>query len=128
MNGIKESNIIYIYTSLFQEGIAKSLLAEFNLGCRGSDLDHKYRIYVATFLGFGGNSARKRYEKTLLTNATTLLVSNDHDKLKGANHVKTGNDSLAPLTHSNNVNQPADSIINNNGPLPTYTAEYPLTS
>ena len=53
-----------------QEEVAKSLLAEFNLGCRGSDVDHKYRIYVATFLGFGGNEAWKRYEKSLLASAT----------------------------------------------------------
>ena len=52
-----------------QEDVAKNLLAEFNLGCRGSDVDHKYRIYVATFLGFGGNEARARYEKLLIASA-----------------------------------------------------------
>ncbi len=90
-------------------------------------MDHKYRIYVATFLGFGGNSARKRYEKLLLTNATSLLVSKDHDNVKGANK-KSGNVTLTPLSN-NYVNHPPDSIMNNNKlPPPTYTAEYPLTS
>lgn len=30
---------------------------------------HVYRVYVTTFLGFGGNMARQRYEDALL-NAT----------------------------------------------------------
>ncbi len=51
---------------VLQEDVAKNLLAEFNLGCQGSDVEHKYRIYVATFLGFGGNSARRRYEESLI--------------------------------------------------------------
>ena len=36
--------------------------AELNLGCSERDASHVYRIYVATFLGFGGNVARTRYE------------------------------------------------------------------
>ncbi|XP_069774072.1 ectonucleoside triphosphate diphosphohydrolase 4 isoform X3 [Narcine bancroftii] len=55
------------------EEVAKSLLAEFNLGCDAHHTEHVYRVYVTTFLGFGGNAARQRYEeqivyKTTLTN------------------------------------------------------------
>ncbi|CAH1784625.1 unnamed protein product [Owenia fusiformis] len=48
--------------------ISKSLLAEFNLGCQDSDIDHTYRVYVTTFLGYGANAARSRYEKMLVNN------------------------------------------------------------
>ncbi|KAK0070415.1 ectonucleoside triphosphate diphosphohydrolase 7 [Biomphalaria pfeifferi] len=46
--------------------IPASLLSEFNLGCQDSDEDHKYNIYVTTFLGYGANAARKTYETMLL--------------------------------------------------------------
>ncbi|XP_069774077.1 ectonucleoside triphosphate diphosphohydrolase 4 isoform X7 [Narcine bancroftii] len=61
------------FASSQQEEVAKSLLAEFNLGCDAHHTEHVYRVYVTTFLGFGGNAARQRYEeqivyKTTLTN------------------------------------------------------------
>ncbi|XP_006140733.1 ectonucleoside triphosphate diphosphohydrolase 4 isoform X1 [Tupaia chinensis] len=51
-----------------QEEIAKNLLAEFNLGCDVHRTEHVYRVYVATFLGFGGNAARQRYEDRIFAN------------------------------------------------------------
>ncbi|XP_077417544.1 ectonucleoside triphosphate diphosphohydrolase 4 isoform X2 [Vanacampus margaritifer] len=53
------------------EEMAKNLLAEFNLGCDAHQTDHVYRVYVSTFLGFGGNAARQRYEDNLIKNTTT---------------------------------------------------------
>ncbi|XP_057243948.1 ectonucleoside triphosphate diphosphohydrolase 4-like [Malurus melanocephalus] len=53
------------------EEVAKNLLAEFNLGCDAHQTEHVYRVYVATFLGFGGNAARQRYQESLA--ASTLL-------------------------------------------------------
>ncbi|XP_015244645.1 PREDICTED: ectonucleoside triphosphate diphosphohydrolase 4 isoform X2 [Cyprinodon variegatus] len=50
------------------EEVAKNLLAEFNLGCDAHVTDHVYRVYVSTFLGFGGNAARQRYEESLIRN------------------------------------------------------------
>ncbi|XP_059379824.1 ectonucleoside triphosphate diphosphohydrolase 4-like isoform X2 [Carassius carassius] len=50
------------------EEIAKNLLAEFNLGCDAHRTEHVYRVYVSTFLGFGGNAARQRYEENLIYN------------------------------------------------------------
>lgn len=49
-----------------QEEAAKILLAEFNLGCDVQHTEHVYRVYVTTFLGFGGNFARQRYEDLVL--------------------------------------------------------------
>ncbi|CAH6953856.1 ectonucleoside triphosphate diphosphohydrolase 7 [Phodopus roborovskii] len=49
-----------------QEEEAKILLAEFNLGCDVQHTEHVYRVYVTTFLGFGGNFARQRYEELVL--------------------------------------------------------------
>nr|XP_057927558.1 ectonucleoside triphosphate diphosphohydrolase 4 isoform X2 [Doryrhamphus excisus] len=53
------------------EEIAKNLLAEFNLGCDAHRTDHVYRVYVATFLGFGGNTAHQRYEESLIRSTAT---------------------------------------------------------
>ncbi|KAM4883603.1 ectonucleoside triphosphate diphosphohydrolase 4 isoform 1-T3 [Sylvia borin] len=52
-----------------QEEVAKNLLAEFNLGCDAHQTEHVYRVYVATFLGFGGNAARRRYEQSLFSSS-----------------------------------------------------------
>ncbi|XP_044292295.1 ectonucleoside triphosphate diphosphohydrolase 7 isoform X2 [Varanus komodoensis] len=54
------------FSSPQQEEAAKSLLADFNLGCDVQHTKHVYRVYVNTFLGFGGNIARQRYEELLL--------------------------------------------------------------
>ena len=61
-----------------QEEVAKNLLAEFNLGCTTKDLDHTYRVYVTTFLGYGGNTARKRYEQLLISS----VISNENFNLR----------------------------------------------
>ncbi|XP_062927372.1 ectonucleoside triphosphate diphosphohydrolase 4-like isoform X3 [Mobula hypostoma] len=59
-----------VFDSLKQEEAVKSLLAEFNLGCDVLHTEHVYRVYVTTFLGFGGNYARQRYEDLIFNNAT----------------------------------------------------------
>uniref|UniRef100_UPI00398F80C0 ectonucleoside triphosphate diphosphohydrolase 4-like isoform X2 n=1 Tax=Pristiophorus japonicus TaxID=55135 RepID=UPI00398F80C0 len=59
------------FVSPEQEEAAKSLLAEFNLGCDIQNTEHVYRVYVTTFLGFGGNYARQRYEDLIFNNITT---------------------------------------------------------
>ena len=51
---------------VFQEEAGKCVLAEFNLGCDVEHTKHVYRVYVTTFLGFGGNMARQRYEDQLV--------------------------------------------------------------
>ncbi|XP_060905309.1 ectonucleoside triphosphate diphosphohydrolase 7-like [Labrus mixtus] len=51
-----------------EEEAGKSVLAEFNLGCDVEHTQHVYRVYVTTFLGFGGNMARQRYEDQLVNN------------------------------------------------------------
>uniref|UniRef100_A0A8C4KL57 Ectonucleoside triphosphate diphosphohydrolase 7 n=1 Tax=Dromaius novaehollandiae TaxID=8790 RepID=A0A8C4KL57_DRONO len=66
-----------VFSSPQQEEAAKSLLAEFNLGCDVQHTGHMYRVYVNTFLGFGGNFARQRYED-LVVNQTYV-----HNRLHG---------------------------------------------
>lgn len=51
--------------------MAKNVLAEFNLGCDAHRTEHVYRVYVSTFLGFGGNAARQRYEESIVMNTLT---------------------------------------------------------
>uniref|UniRef100_A0ACB8FAQ8 Ectonucleoside triphosphate diphosphohydrolase 7 n=1 Tax=Sphaerodactylus townsendi TaxID=933632 RepID=A0ACB8FAQ8_9SAUR len=65
------------FSSLQQERAAKSLLADFNLGCDAQHTNHLYRVYVNTFLGFGGNFARQRYEELMLNQTST------HNRLQG---------------------------------------------
>uniref|UniRef100_A0AAV2M354 Ectonucleoside triphosphate diphosphohydrolase 7 n=1 Tax=Knipowitschia caucasica TaxID=637954 RepID=A0AAV2M354_KNICA len=50
-------------------------MAEFNLGCDVEHTEHVYRVYVTTFLGFGGNMARQRYEDQLLNTSSTSSSS-----------------------------------------------------
>nr|XP_056716610.1 ectonucleoside triphosphate diphosphohydrolase 4 isoform X1 [Euleptes europaea] len=59
------------FASSQQEEVAKNLLAEFNLGCDAHQTEHVYRVYVATFLGFGGNAARQRYTDSVF--ASTIF-------------------------------------------------------
>ncbi|XP_020658700.1 ectonucleoside triphosphate diphosphohydrolase 7 [Pogona vitticeps] len=65
------------FSSPQEEEAAKSLLADFNLGCDVQHTKHGYRVYVNTFLGFGGNFARQRYE-ALMLNRTVA-----HNRLRG---------------------------------------------
>uniref|UniRef100_A0A665UGT1 nucleoside-triphosphate phosphatase n=1 Tax=Echeneis naucrates TaxID=173247 RepID=A0A665UGT1_ECHNA len=53
------------------EEVRKSVLAEFNLGCDVEHTQHVYRVYVTTFLGFGGNMAWQRYEDQLVNKTLT---------------------------------------------------------
>ncbi|XP_067156202.1 ectonucleoside triphosphate diphosphohydrolase 7 [Apteryx mantelli] len=69
------------FSSPQQEEAAKSLLAEFNLGCDVQHTGHVYRVYVNTFLGFGGNFARQRYEDLVLNQ--TYAHNRLHDQQTG---------------------------------------------
>ncbi|XP_060698221.1 ectonucleoside triphosphate diphosphohydrolase 4-like [Hemiscyllium ocellatum] len=60
------------FTSPEQEEAAKGLLAEFNLGCDLHHTEHVYRVYVTTFLGFGGNYARQLYEDLIFNNTAAM--------------------------------------------------------
>nr|XP_014015634.1 unnamed protein product [Salmo salar] len=70
------------------EEVAKNVLAEFNLGCDAHRTEHVYRVYVSTFLGFGGNAARQRYEESIVMNTLTK------NKLLGQHVGETGESPL----------------------------------
>ncbi|XP_071210162.1 ectonucleoside triphosphate diphosphohydrolase 4-like [Salvelinus alpinus] len=70
------------------EEVAKNLLAEFNLGCDAHRTEHVYRVYVSTFLGFGGNAARQRYKESIVMNTLTK------NKLLGQHVGETGESPL----------------------------------
>ncbi|XP_020893372.1 ectonucleoside triphosphate diphosphohydrolase 4 isoform X2 [Exaiptasia diaphana] len=50
--------------------VPKDLLSDVNLGCDSHETIHNYRVYVATFLGFGSNAAHHRYIEYVLKNKT----------------------------------------------------------
>lgn len=58
------------------EEVPSSQYSEVNLGCKQSDKNHKYRIYVTTFLGYGANVARKRYEQLLIETELSSVIGN----------------------------------------------------
>ncbi|XP_031160957.1 ectonucleoside triphosphate diphosphohydrolase 4 isoform X1 [Sander lucioperca] len=76
------------FASPQQEEVAKNLLAEFNLGCDAHRTEHVYRVYVSTFLGFGGNAARQRYEESVIKNTAT------RNKLLGQRNGETADSPL----------------------------------
>ena len=81
-----------IFYSRLQADVGHGFSAELNLGCSERDASHVYRIYVATFLGFGGNVARTRYEQLLISQALQRH-ENSSEKVLSDSH------SVAPLDH-----------------------------
>ncbi|XP_069140277.1 ectonucleoside triphosphate diphosphohydrolase 7-like isoform X2 [Argopecten irradians] len=58
-------------------------VVEFNLGCQQNDFDHTYRVYVSTFLGYGANEARDRYEALLTSNADHSNITQKRGETAG---------------------------------------------
>ncbi|XP_028942770.1 ectonucleoside triphosphate diphosphohydrolase 4, partial [Antrostomus carolinensis] len=85
------------------EEVAKNLLAEFNLGCDAHQTEHVYRVYVATFLGFGGNAARQRYEDNLFT--STVLKNRLLGKQMGMTSDSPYLDPCLPLDAQDEIQQ-----------------------
>ncbi|XP_054030785.1 ectonucleoside triphosphate diphosphohydrolase 4 [Dryobates pubescens] len=91
------------FASPQQEEVAKNLLAEFNLGCDAHQTEHIYRVYVATFLGFGGNAARQRYEESLF--ASTVLKNRLLGKQTGLTSDSPYLDPCLPLDAEDEIQQ-----------------------
>uniref|UniRef100_A0A8B9QWM2 Ectonucleoside triphosphate diphosphohydrolase 4 n=1 Tax=Anas platyrhynchos TaxID=8839 RepID=A0A8B9QWM2_ANAPL len=91
------------FASSQQEEVAKNLLAEFNLGCDAHQTEHVYRVYVATFLGFGGNAARQRYEDSLFT--STILKNRLLGKEIGMTSDAPYLDPCLPLDAQDEIHQ-----------------------
>ncbi|NXP11488.1 ENTP4 diphosphohydrolase, partial [Thinocorus orbignyianus] len=91
------------FASSQQEEVAKNLLAEFNLGCDVHQTEHVYRVYVATFLGFGGNAARQRYEDSLFT--STALKNRLLGKQTGLTSDSPCLDPCLPLDAQDEIQQ-----------------------
>ncbi|XP_065507726.1 ectonucleoside triphosphate diphosphohydrolase 4 isoform X1 [Caloenas nicobarica] len=91
------------FASSQQEEVAKNLLAEFNLGCDAHQTEHVYRVYVATFLGFGGNAARQRYEDSLFT--STVLKNRLLGKQTGMSSDLPYLDPCLPLDAQDEIQQ-----------------------
>lgn len=53
----------------------KEMLVELNLGCSAHDEDHKYLLYVKTFLGLGANVAHESYLQKLERSSVSTRLS-----------------------------------------------------
>ncbi|NXF75279.1 ENTP4 diphosphohydrolase, partial [Sclerurus mexicanus] len=91
------------FASSQQEEVAKNLLAEFNLGCDAHQTEHVYRVYVATFLGFGGNAARQRYEDSVFS--STVLKNRLLGKQTGLSSASPFLDPCLPLDAEDEIQQ-----------------------
>lgn len=89
------------FSSPQEEEAGKSVLAEFNLGCDVEHTQHVYRVYVTTFLGFGGNMARQRYEDQLIN--STLAKNRFLTTQTGLSEDKPYLDPCLPLSLSDTV-------------------------
>ncbi|XP_054460088.1 ectonucleoside triphosphate diphosphohydrolase 7-like isoform X1 [Anoplopoma fimbria] len=89
------------FTSPQEEEAGKSVLAEFNLGCDVEHTQHVYRVYVTTFLGFGGNMARQRYDDQLLNN--TLSKNRFLTTQAGLSEDKPHLDPCLPISLSDSI-------------------------
>ncbi|XP_038602410.1 ectonucleoside triphosphate diphosphohydrolase 4 isoform X2 [Tachyglossus aculeatus] len=90
------------------EEVAKNLLAEFNLGCDAHRTEHVYRVYVATFLGFGGNAARQRYEDSIFSN--TILKNRLLNKQTGQTPESPYLDPCLPLDIQDEIQQNGQTV------------------
>uniref|UniRef100_A0AAR2KUG5 nucleoside-triphosphate phosphatase n=1 Tax=Pygocentrus nattereri TaxID=42514 RepID=A0AAR2KUG5_PYGNA len=96
------------FASPQQEEVAKNLLAEFNLGCDAHRTEHVYRVYVSTFLGFGGNAARQRYEEQLVSN--TVLQNKLLGKHQGESADSPILDPCMPTDFEDEVGLPGQKL------------------
>ncbi|XP_033633439.1 ectonucleoside triphosphate diphosphohydrolase 4-like isoform X1 [Asterias rubens] len=91
-----------------EEDVAKGMLAEFNLGCDVHKIEHVYRVYVTTFLGFGGNAARTRYEKALLN--ASLPVNKSIANSPGLQEKSAISDPCLPVNMQDQVSHNSQTI------------------
>ncbi|XP_052773371.1 ectonucleoside triphosphate diphosphohydrolase 7-like [Mya arenaria] len=76
------------------DAIPKHLIAEFSLGCLAYDREHTYRVYVTTFLGYGANEARTRYEQLLVSKIKDSQKTKDINKVMVAGTAMDGKHSV----------------------------------
>ncbi|MGH0140350.1 UNVERIFIED_CONTAM: hypothetical protein FKN15_048100 [Acipenser sinensis] len=97
------------FASPEQEEAAKSVLAEFNLGCDVQHTQHVYRVYVSTFLGFGGNMARQRYEDHLIN--STVYKSRVSGDQTGMSATSSSPDPCLPVGLTDTVQSGGQTVF-----------------
>ncbi|XP_023347049.1 ectonucleoside triphosphate diphosphohydrolase 7, partial [Eurytemora carolleeae] len=75
----------------------KNQIVEINLGCTDHDVEHTYRVFVSTYLGFGANQAKERHERTLFLDAVLKDVT------EGRTEKKRIKDPCRPLGMMDNI-------------------------
>ncbi|XP_059083836.1 ectonucleoside triphosphate diphosphohydrolase 7-like isoform X2 [Tigriopus californicus] len=76
MGGASMQIAMEITSALQLEGLSeqeKNQVVEINLGCKDHDVEHTYRVFVTTFLGYGANEAMARHRRNLIL---SQIVSN----------------------------------------------------
>lgn len=89
------------FPSAEHEEVAKQMLAEFNLGCDLQHTEHVYRVFVTTFMGFGGNFARQRYEDMVFND--TMAKNRISKDQTGVNSNTPFLDPCLPVGHKDQL-------------------------
>lgn len=90
MGGASMQIAMEITSTLQLEGLSdheKNQVVEINLGCKDHDVEHTYRVFVTTFLGYGANEAMARHRRNLIlsqivTNTSIILGLSSQQRVK----------------------------------------------
>ncbi|UXI20209.1 Transcription factor SOX-2 [Sarcoptes scabiei] len=80
--------------SQFSSEAIEDKISEVNLGCSDHDINHKYRIFVTTFLTLGANAARSNYVKELIDQSQSPPIASKSSTKNSTNNTLLTKESI----------------------------------